>query len=58
MSRNGRTTLASLYKVMPILGGRLGATKLTGVDDDELFYLRNKATIDGTGLSLAGTVVA
>ena len=34
------------------------ATILTGVDDDELFYLRNKVTIDGVGLSFAGTVVA
>ena len=34
------------------------ATRITGVDEDDLFYLRNKAAIDGIGASLAETKAA
>lgn len=34
------------------------ATRIAGVDEDDLFYLRNKAAIDGIGSSLAETKAA
>ena len=34
------------------------ATRITGVDEDDLFYLRNKAAIDTIGASLAETTAA